>query len=483
MNSFKSERRKQHTSSAALNPPSTFGATRGHTPSMSQEQDMSGLHAGHSLADFTVHHTGDSATAPPVQKVDATHSQGQPDRPEQAPSQEHRENRTGLPDSLKAGVEQLSGYSLDDIRVHYNSPRPAEVQALAYTQGTEIHVGPGQEQHLAHEAWHVVQQKQGRVQPTMQMKGVAINDDEGLEREADVMGSKAMSEQAEGFQRLLIEDSSKPQVTIDGQPLRQLQARGSVIQRVQSALTLEEDDDGDTIIKTVRWLSKSRPGTSKSKQGDHVFPFEAILDTFENRLRGLTLEDAAKDLINYAEGLTEMPGYERAQSWYKNQLTAWISNANSATNIDGELIATWIDQLVGYRNMLPLSVTTYRNSSGGHGESQKVGNLAYWDQLYADGKLERKDCAADPVETAWETCDYHPTDSVPDQEIGDTLAQFILSMEWAFPHLFADEDAMCEEGELREKLDNVIEGLLDRFKKTDVDTRKKTILKYVDDRL
>ena len=99
-------------------------------------------------------------------------------------------NKTGLPDRLKAGVENLSGYSLDDVRVHYNSSKPAQLQALAYTQGTEIHVGPGQERHLPHEAWHVVQQMQGRVKPTMQMKGVQINDDEGLEREADAMGRK-----------------------------------------------------------------------------------------------------------------------------------------------------------------------------------------------------------------------------------------------------------------------------------------------------
>jgi hypothetical protein len=100
-------------------------------------------------------------------------------------------NQTGLPDNLKAGIENLSGYSLDNVRVHYNSPKPAQLQALAYTQGTEIHVAPGQEKHLPHEAWHVVQQMQGRVKPTMQMKGVQINDDEGLEREADAMGKRA----------------------------------------------------------------------------------------------------------------------------------------------------------------------------------------------------------------------------------------------------------------------------------------------------
>lgn len=66
------------------------------------------------------------------------------------------------------------------------------MQALAYAQGTDIHVAPGQEKYLPHEAWHVVQQKQGRVQPTTQMKGgVNVNDDKELEKEADVMGSKA----------------------------------------------------------------------------------------------------------------------------------------------------------------------------------------------------------------------------------------------------------------------------------------------------
>ena len=101
-------------------------------------------------------------------------------------------NRTGLPDALKAGVENLSGMAMDDVRVHRNSDKPAQLNAHAYTQGTEIHVAPGQEKHLPHEAWHVVQQKQGRVPPTVQMAGgVAVNDDAGLEAEADVMGNKA----------------------------------------------------------------------------------------------------------------------------------------------------------------------------------------------------------------------------------------------------------------------------------------------------
>lgn len=103
-------------------------------------------------------------------------------------------NQTGLPDQLKSGIENLSGHSLDDVKVHYNSAKPTQLQAHAYAQGTDIHIAPGQEKHLAHEAWHVVQQKQGRVKPTMQMKSaVPVNDDPGLEREADIMGDKALN--------------------------------------------------------------------------------------------------------------------------------------------------------------------------------------------------------------------------------------------------------------------------------------------------
>jgi hypothetical protein len=104
-----------------------------------------------------------------------------------------QENRTGLPDRLKSRVESLSGIPLDDVKVHYDSPQPAWLGSLAHTQGNEIHVGPGQRQHLAHEAWHVVQQKQGRVKC---LGPLGINDSPELEREATLMGARAQSESA-----------------------------------------------------------------------------------------------------------------------------------------------------------------------------------------------------------------------------------------------------------------------------------------------
>jgi hypothetical protein len=101
--------------------------------------------------------------------------------------------RNGLPEGLRQGAEALSGVALGDVQVHYNSSEPARLGAHAHARGSDIHLGPGQERHLPHEAWHVVQQKQGRVRPTFQLAGGAqVNDSPGLEREADVMGARAM---------------------------------------------------------------------------------------------------------------------------------------------------------------------------------------------------------------------------------------------------------------------------------------------------
>jgi hypothetical protein len=103
-----------------------------------------------------------------------------------------KENKTGMPDGLKSGVESLSGVDLSDVKVNYNSSQPAQLNAHAYAQGSQIHIAPGQEKHLPHEAWHVVQQKQGRVKPTGEIKGnIKINDNPALENEADRMGAVA----------------------------------------------------------------------------------------------------------------------------------------------------------------------------------------------------------------------------------------------------------------------------------------------------
>lgn len=122
----------------------------------------------------------------PVQRLAVIQAKG-------AAAEERKDG--GLPSGLRAGVESLSGMDVSDVRVHYNSSRPAALQAHAFAQGSDIHVAAGQERHLPHEAWHVVQQRQGRVRPTTSVAGTAVNDDPGLEAEADRMGARALSAQ------------------------------------------------------------------------------------------------------------------------------------------------------------------------------------------------------------------------------------------------------------------------------------------------
>lgn len=156
-------------------------------------------------------------------------------------------NATGMPNQLKAGIESLSGMDLSDVRVHANSDKPAQLSALAYAQGNDIHLGPGQEQHLPHEAWHVVQQRQGRVQPTLQMAGVAVNDDAALEEEADAMGVKATTQL-----------KSRDQGPEEGTFARLAQSPGAA-----GALGLVQDSpshadamaDGGGVFQLVKWES------------------------------------------------------------------------------------------------------------------------------------------------------------------------------------------------------------------------------------
>lgn len=126
-----------------------------------------------------------------------------------APTQTPANNR-GLPDNLKTGLENHSDFSMDDVWVHYNSFKPAQFNALAYTQGTDIYVAPGQEKYLPHEAWHVAQQKQGRVQPISQIKGtgIGVNDDPALEREADEMARRT-TDHPEGLKEHIILGADK----------------------------------------------------------------------------------------------------------------------------------------------------------------------------------------------------------------------------------------------------------------------------------
>ena len=121
----------------------------------------------------------------------------------QSPIQRETEQSSpnGLPGEVNAKMESTLGADFSGVKIHPNSSKAPEVGARAYTQGSDIHFAPGQFQPettkgqalIGHELTHVVQQREDRVKPTTQVKGMSVNDDPGLEKEADQMGKKASS--------------------------------------------------------------------------------------------------------------------------------------------------------------------------------------------------------------------------------------------------------------------------------------------------
>lgn len=186
-----------------------------------------------------------------------------------------RPNNTGMPDNLKSGIESLSGFSMDDVRVHYNSPKPATVQALAYTQGTDIHVAPGQEHALPHEAWHVAQQMAGRVTPTTNIGGMPVNDNAALEHEADVMGEKAVQLKVSNEKGLMIAVNNCVTQRTRGNESNSQQAALSPVkwEEFKAATGISFGDGGDAMKQFLcgaHVIITENFGAMKSALGGHI---------------------------------------------------------------------------------------------------------------------------------------------------------------------------------------------------------------------
>ena len=100
-----------------------------------------------------------------------------------------------LPEPIQAKATSVLGHDFSGVQVS-ESDSATSLNARAYAQGESITFAPGQydpgstsgQQLIGHELTHVAQQREGRVQPTVQKKGYRINDDRQLEREADQKG-------------------------------------------------------------------------------------------------------------------------------------------------------------------------------------------------------------------------------------------------------------------------------------------------------
>ncbi|MCB9230097.1 MAG: DUF4157 domain-containing protein [Bacteroidia bacterium] len=160
-------------------------------------QEMGGSHQG--PRGMSMRPPKFALTTDPVQKKEKEEQSGEMEGPSMDPTAQRMANPNGLPGTVQAKMENSFGADFSNVNVHQNSQSATDMGALAYTQGNDVHFAPGQfkpdtrsgQELIGHELTHVVQQRQGRVTPTTQAKGLAVNDDRGLEAEADQMGAKA----------------------------------------------------------------------------------------------------------------------------------------------------------------------------------------------------------------------------------------------------------------------------------------------------
>ncbi|WP_162213019.1 DUF4157 domain-containing protein [Clostridium sp. MD294] len=202
-----------------------------------------------------------------------------------------KKNDTGIPNDLKQNIENRSGLSMNDVKVHYHSDKPAQLQALAYTQGTNIYIASGQEKHLAHELVHVVQQKQGIVKPTMKINGVSVNNNAILEKEAD---------------------------------------NGYIRTKNNSGVTTEVTQcmfDSQTLAKNIN--------APEGTQAHHIIPIEIIKEALQ-RTEIIDLEEFDKAwngiaLPTYYQNRTRgkrLPEHRGSHSNYTNTVAEYISDEN-----------------------------------------------------------------------------------------------------------------------------------------------------------
>ncbi len=189
-----------------------------------------------------------------------------------------------LPASLRNGMESALDADLSNVRIHTGSPSATLVGALAYTRGNEVHFAPGQYQPhtqagrelLGHELAHVVQQRQGRVNPTTSIQGLPASDDPALEAEAAASGRNAARTAPRGVESTPgVEQAGVAPQAGKGPPPRAIQCAYEVEVRRAGEETERVDIDDLGLIDDLFALFERLP---KREQRNHRAAFLARVE-------------------------------------------------------------------------------------------------------------------------------------------------------------------------------------------------------------
>jgi hypothetical protein len=252
------------------------------------------------------------------------------------PPAQGKSSSGGMPTAISAGFEATTGHDLSDVNVYYHSSKPGEVGALAYAQGNDIHLGTGQEKNLPHEAAHIVQQREGRVQANTSVKGMGVNNDKSLESEADSMATKATQMKAEGGSA-----SKNSNKAVSSGRATQLRSKDAPIQRLIKSSYPWQGVVANCSVATLRsapqmeannaiaWPTK---GTRLTVNSETAGWLNVTVDINGRTHTGFIYHNLVDDAV--AASLTSMVGQEA--TWVPsgagsgNTFEAWASAATEA---------------------------------------------------------------------------------------------------------------------------------------------------------
>lgn len=280
---------------------------------------------------------------------------------------------TPLDEAMRAKFERQFGLPMDDVRIHHNSDEPAKFDAGAYTYGTDIFIGPGQEDTLEHEMTHVAQQKLGQVRSTGMEHGMAVNRSPVLEHSADVGTVPQMAGDATGpvVQRCDDDDQSAakpPAKKRRRTDLSQAAATHQDVAVVEVQGTKPIEGLGTHSKKKEEQVRlndhyKTTPRVEgKTYESEHAVGFAAVNHSGNSRRK-----------MRHFEG--ELPAYQEVRSMHRYHLgTGSRTRENVVTRADG----SWVS---GFRFGMPI---ISKASKDGKSKDRKNKDVTSADEVYRD---------------------------------------------------------------------------------------------------
>jgi hypothetical protein len=327
----------------------------------------------------------------------------------------------------------------------------------------------------------------------MQMKdGVPVNDDAGLEREADLMGAKAYAIGERSPNSDVASDGSatplaetvrtkiehafagafsalgrldrtmslasraathtEPTATLGSQVPKMgvpYQIRNHPTQHIDqthpgTAMPLQRARlnvrKNGTISGVSDW-PKRPPSNLRGTQGQHLTAYVVFEDAILSHVKDVTVPEAADALIALLSEILNLPGMSIQSGAYLKKAIEENMEILQKDAKDAQVVGKVIDNILTIRNQIP--GTAERGTGGGHGEAKSSGTLETlettlrrdsWDKTWDEDIVENQ-CRS----FMWGLLDYNPAQPADDKAakvIGDRVLTHFLSLRMAYPKTF-----------------------------------------------